>query len=78
MIRNKAENVHADRCGNTSEQKCHTNGNRKEAKLRQFLYRNTTNVEHEMCGYTGSNWSKRNSNKRLKVKIWKLYQENIR
>ena len=39
----------------------------------------TTNVEHEMCDYTGNNWSHRNGNKRFKEKkkTWKPYQENI-
>ena len=27
------------------------------------MYRDTTNVEYEMCEYTDSNWSHRNSNK---------------
>jgi len=26
----------------------------------KFVYRDKTNVEHEMCGYTGYNWSHRN------------------
>jgi hypothetical protein len=33
------------------------------------MYRNTTNVEHEMYDYTGNNWSHRNSNRRLKEKF---------
>ena len=32
----------------------------------------------EMCGYTGNKWSHWNSNEKLKEKIWKLYQEDIR
>ena len=40
--------------------------------------RNTTNVEPEMYDYTGNKWSHWNSNEKLKDKIWKLYQENIR
>jgi hypothetical protein len=39
----------------------------KELK-QQLMYRDTANVEHEMCDYTGSNWSQRNSNKRYKEK----------
>ena len=42
------------------------------------MYRDTTNVEPEMYDYTSNNWSHWNSNKKLKGKIWKLYQENIR
>jgi hypothetical protein len=30
------------------------------------MYRNTTNVEHEICNYTGNNWSNRNVKRRLK------------
>jgi hypothetical protein len=28
--------------------------------IKEFTYRNTTNVEHEMYGYTGYNWNHRN------------------
>ena len=35
-------------------------------KIQEFMYRDTTNVEHEMNYYTGNNWSHRNSNKRFK------------
>ena len=30
------------------------------------MYRYTTNVEPEMCNYTGDNWSHQNSNKMFK------------
>jgi hypothetical protein len=30
------------------------------------MYRDTTNVEHEMYDYTGNDWSHWNSNKRFK------------
>jgi hypothetical protein len=33
------------------------------------MYRDTMNVEHEMCDYTINNWSRRNSNKRFKEKF---------
>ena len=33
------------------------------------MYRDTTNVEHEMYDYTGNNWSHRNGNKRFKDKF---------
>jgi hypothetical protein len=44
--------MHTDRCGDTSGQKCHTKGSRKETKIQEFMYRNATNVEHEMYDYT--------------------------
>jgi hypothetical protein len=60
------ENMHTDRCGNTSRHKCHTKGSRKETKIHEFLYRDTTTVQHEMCDYTGGNWSHRNGSQRFK------------
>jgi hypothetical protein len=39
--------MHTDRCVNTSGQKCHTKGSRKETKIQEFMYRDTKNVEHE-------------------------------
>jgi len=33
------------------------------------MYRDTTNVEHEMYGYMGDNWSHRNSGKRFKQTV---------
>jgi len=62
--------MHTDRCGNNCGQKCEANVIVKKAKIQEFVYRETTNVGHEMHYYTGNNWSHRNSNKRLK-KIWK-------
>ena len=40
--------MHTDRCGNTRRQKCRAEGSRKEAKIQEFMYRDTTNVEPEM------------------------------
>jgi len=57
--------MHNDRCGNTSEQKCRAQGSRKEAKIQEFMCRDTTNVKLEMYDYTGHNWSHWNSDKRL-------------
>ena len=57
-----------DRCGNTGGLKCHAKGSRKYTKIRQFMYRDTANVEHEMCDYSGNIWSHRNGNKRFKDK----------
>ena len=42
------------------------------------MCRDTTNVEPEMYDCTSNNWSHLNSKEKLKEKIWKLYQENIR
>jgi hypothetical protein len=41
----------------------------KETKIQGFMYRDTTNVGHELCDYTGGNWSHRNCNKRFKGKF---------
>jgi hypothetical protein len=61
--------MHTDRCGNTSGQKCHAKGSRKKTKIQEFMYSDTTNVEHEMYDYTSSNWSHWNSNKRFKENL---------
>jgi hypothetical protein len=55
------------RYGNTRRQKCRAKGSRKEAKIKGFLYRDTTNVEPEIPepGYTGNNRSHRSSNNRF-------------
>jgi hypothetical protein len=45
---------------------CNAKGSGKEAKIQEFMYRDTTNVEHEMNDYADKNWSHRNSNKRFK------------
>jgi hypothetical protein len=62
----KRENTHTDRCGNTGRQKCCAKGRGKEVKIQEFMYRDTTNVEPEMCDYTSNNWSHWNSNEKLK------------
>ena len=38
----------------------------KEVKVQEFMYRDTTNVEPEMCDYTSNNWSHWNSNEKPK------------
>ena len=48
---------------------CYEKRSRKEAKIQQFMYRDTTNVDPEMYDYTGNNWSHQNSNKRFKEKL---------
>jgi len=40
--------MHTDRCGNTHKQKCHAKRSGKEAKIQEFMYRDTTNVESEL------------------------------
>ena len=42
---------------------------RKEVKVQEFMYRDTTNVEPEMYDYTRNNWSYWNSNEKLKKKL---------
>jgi len=60
IIKNKGnENMRADRCGNTGGKKCCDKGSSKETKLQEFMYRDKTNVEHEMYDYTGNKWSHR-------------------
>jgi len=41
------------------------------------MYRDTTNVEHEMYGYSGHNWSHRNSNRRFKEKFGSLTRKTF-
>jgi len=55
--------MRSDRCGNTSEDEYHAEGSIKEHKYKR-VYRERererereTNVEYEMCVYTGNNWS---------------------
>ena len=56
--------MHTDRCGNTCRQKCRAKRSRKEVKIQEFMYRDTTNVEPEMYDYTNNNWSHWNSNEK--------------
>ena len=58
--------MHTNRCGNTHREKCRAKGSRKEVKIQEFMYRDTTNVEPEMYDYTSNNWSHWNSNEKLK------------
>jgi hypothetical protein len=50
----------------------------KNLKHKRFLYRDTADVEPEIYDCTSNKWSHWNDNEKLKEKIWKLYQENIR
>jgi hypothetical protein len=49
IIIKKIQNMHADKYGNTSGQKCHPKGSRKETELRESVCRDTENVEHVSC-----------------------------
>jgi hypothetical protein len=53
---------------NTRRQKCCSNGSGKEVEIQEFMYRDTTNVEPEMCDYTNNNWNHWNSKEKLKEK----------
>jgi len=48
IIKNIKKNMHTDRCGNTCRQKCCAKGSGNEAKIQDFMYKDTTNVEPEM------------------------------
>jgi len=65
----KRENMHTDRCGNTCRQKYCAKESGKEVQIQEFMYRDTTNVEPEMYDYTSNNWSHWNSNEKLKEKF---------
>jgi len=70
IIKNKKrENMHTDRCGKTSEQKCHIKGSRKETTIQEFMYTDATNVEYKMYDYTSNKWSQQNSIKGFKEKF---------
>jgi len=47
-LKQKRENMHTDRCGNTCRQKCCAKGSGKEAKTHAHMYRDATNAEPEM------------------------------
>ena len=65
--------MHTDRCGNIRRQKCRAKRSGKGVKIQEFIYRDTTNVEPEIYGYTGNNWSHWNS----KVKLKKNFRKDI-
>jgi hypothetical protein len=44
IIKNKRENMHTHRRGNTHRQKCLAQGRGKEVKIQDFMYRNATNM----------------------------------
>jgi len=61
--------MHTDKCGNTRRQKCWVKGSGKEVKIKEFVYRDATNVEPEMYDCTSNNWSHWNCNEKLKQKF---------
>jgi len=69
IIKNKRENNNNHRCDNTHRQKCHAKGREKEAKIQEFMYKDTRNIEPEMSDYTSNNWRHQNINKRFKEKF---------
>ena len=69
--------MHTDRCGNTGRQKCCAKGSGKEIKIQEVVYRDTTNVEHEMCDYNGNNWNHWNSNEKLKEKFGRYTRKSF-
>ena len=50
---------------------------RKEVKIQEFVYRDTTNVEPEMYDCTNNNWSHWNSNEKLKEKFGKYTRKTL-
>jgi hypothetical protein len=71
-LEQKIYNMHTDKGGNTNGQECHTKRSRKGRKyIKQFIYRGTTNVEHEMCADTGSSYGSLKSKERFKGKFGK-------
>jgi len=54
---------------NTSRQESQPYRNRKEAKIREFMFRDTTNVRNEMYDHIGNNRSHWNSNGKLREKF---------
>jgi len=45
-IKNKEEkNMLTDKCRNISRQECHTKGSREDTKIKEFICRDTMNVE---------------------------------
>ena len=61
--------MRTDRCGNIRRRKCRAKGSGQEAKIRVFMYRDASNVEHEVCDCTSNNLSQRNYNERFKEKF---------
>ena len=54
--------MHINRCGNNCRKQCHTKGKRKEAKIQEFMCKDTMDVEPVMYAYTSNNWCHWTSN----------------
>jgi len=52
-------------------------GRGKDVKMQQFMHRDTANVEPEMYGYTGNNWSHWNSNEKLKERFGNCKRKTV-
>jgi hypothetical protein len=53
------------------------NNNNNNNNKQEFMYRDTTNVEPEMYGYTSNNWSHWNSNEKLKEKFGRCTRKTL-
>jgi hypothetical protein len=60
--------MHTDRCDSNSGQECQAQGSRIESIIQEFIYTDTTNVEHKIYDYTRNNWRHQNINRRFKEK----------
>jgi hypothetical protein len=69
LIKNVTKNMHTDRCGNGNGQERNALEAENLLKIQEFTFRDKSNVGHEMCDCTSSNWDHRNSNKKVKVKF---------
>jgi hypothetical protein len=58
--------MRSNRRGSIRRQKFRAKGIGQEAKIQEFMYRDTMNVEHEMYGDTGNRQGHWNSNKGAK------------
>jgi len=52
-------------------------GSRKEATIQECMYRDTTNVEPEMLGYTSNYWSNWKSYKRFPEKFGSFTRKTL-
>jgi len=77
IIKNEEKNMQTDRCGNTCIQKRCAKGSGKEVKIREFMYRDTTNVEPEMYDCTSNNWSHWNSDEKLEEKFGSFTRKTL-
>ena len=69
MIEIKKQKTCTDRDDNTSGQEWHSKEAQKKLKQKSFVYRDTSNVEHEIYNYANNSWSNRNIKKGLKKRF---------